>query len=309
MTRSGWSKKIVVAISLATLALVSVFRKTTFPTGDRYFEIQLPRLEIVSVLACVVLVSLLFVGIQFFGEKIAARRIRIEADIVFFVLGVMCFGALSGEFLTWLSPGTYDRIDFQLPLAVALVCALLPRTKMSFFERITENLRAVAIICFPFAAIVCVQAFIQLVNISDDSMGPSRVERYLSLASERKLARRVVWVVFDELDQSVIEQLPPNITLDQIERLKSESFVAANAFPPNNTTQKAIPSLLLGRQVSRAEPSSSTIGAFSASSATLTSPTTTATRSSLLKATAHSGSSASTSARRPSRARCRRITA
>ena len=61
-------------------------------------------------------------------------------------------------------------------------------------------------------------------------------------------------MIFDELDQESIVNRPDNIKMDSWEELASQSVVSENAFPPNNYTQKSIPSLLTGRQVVQARP-------------------------------------------------------
>ena len=61
-------------------------------------------------------------------------------------------------------------------------------------------------------------------------------------------APRVIWVVFDELDQRLaFDQRQPGVELPQLDRLRAESLVANHAEQTAGATLSAIPSLLSGR--------------------------------------------------------------
>ena len=65
---------------------------------------------------------------------------------------------------------------------------------------------------------------------------------------------RVVWIIFDELDQQLaFEERPASVVLPQFDRLLGESLVASQAFPPSQTTRTALPGLLTGKLVAKAD--------------------------------------------------------
>jgi Sulfatase len=67
-------------------------------------------------------------------------------------------------------------------------------------------------------------------------------------------ARRVIWVLFDELDQRMAFDLRrPKVDLPEVDRLRAESVVANHARQTAGWTTLAIPSLLSGRMYERAE--------------------------------------------------------
>jgi hypothetical protein len=73
-------------------------------------------------------------------------------------------------------------------------------------------------------------------------------------------APRVVWIVFDELDQrAAFSARPEGLALPQLDRLRRESFFAVNAYAPARETRRSMASLLLGRQVTWATPSGSAL--------------------------------------------------
>lgn len=66
---------------------------------------------------------------------------------------------------------------------------------------------------------------------------------------------RVVWIVFDELSQTIaFGNRPKGLALPNLDRLKEESFYATAAESPTDRTETSLPSLILGQQVLEASP-------------------------------------------------------
>jgi len=73
-------------------------------------------------------------------------------------------------------------------------------------------------------------------------------------SSARGPAPRLIWLLFDELDQRLaFNQRQPSVALPELDRLSSESFAATHAFQTGGYTMVAIPSLLSGRIYSNAD--------------------------------------------------------
>src|SRR5262249_20087702 len=67
--------------------------------------------------------------------------------------------------------------------------------------------------------------------------------------------RRVVWIVFEELDQRIaFEARPTGLELPELDRLRRESLYAHAARPPGGTTDVTISALITGRPVVAAAP-------------------------------------------------------
>jgi hypothetical protein len=74
------------------------------------------------------------------------------------------------------------------------------------------------------------------------------------LPSGQAPQRRVIWMLFDELDQRLaFDARQPSVELPELDRLRAESFVASHATQTAPWTIIALPSLLSGRVFSRAE--------------------------------------------------------
>jgi hypothetical protein len=67
-------------------------------------------------------------------------------------------------------------------------------------------------------------------------------------------AARVVWIIFDELDERMLfVARPASLKLPEFDRLRTQSFFASNAHSPARDTELSIPALLTGRLVVRAQ--------------------------------------------------------
>ena len=73
-------------------------------------------------------------------------------------------------------------------------------------------------------------------------------------SSASSSAPRLIWLLFDELDQRLaFNQRPPSVVLPELDRLRAESFAASHAFQTGGYTMVAIPSLLSGRIYTNAD--------------------------------------------------------
>ena len=78
-------------------------------------------------------------------------------------------------------------------------------------------------------------------------LGP-RPARWLGLA-----ARRVLWIVYDEMDQrTTFDARPRDLRLPEFDRLRAESFAASSALPPADRTERSMPAFLTGLRVTDA---------------------------------------------------------
>lgn len=76
-------------------------------------------------------------------------------------------------------------------------------------------------------------------------------DRPVVLAAQNEAQRRVVWVVFDELDQKLtFDRRPNGLDLPEFDGLRRQSVYARNAYPPPGTaTEISFPSLISGQRI------------------------------------------------------------
>ncbi len=66
---------------------------------------------------------------------------------------------------------------------------------------------------------------------------------------------RVVWIIYDELDERLaFSSRPKGTQLPELDRVCAESLQATNAFPPGSATLISLPALTTGRYVMSAKP-------------------------------------------------------
>ena len=101
-------------------------------------------------------------------------------------------------------------------------------------------------VLFPFFLISMSQASWPLIN-------PRHVQLAPALSAGNSRAPRLLWLLFDEMDQRVtFADRPAKLELPELDRLRSQALYATNAFPPSDSTQVSVPALITGRLLSNA---------------------------------------------------------
>jgi hypothetical protein len=134
------------------------------------------------------------------------------------------------------------------------VAALVPFCFIAFrIHAVSRLVRRIFLYSWPVLALVLIQAVRQSLlpyppaAYTDGALAPS-------LQSQARRIR-VVWIIFDELSQSItFENRPGELPLPNLDRLKAESFYATSAKAPGPSTEVSMPALILGEQVTEAIP-------------------------------------------------------
>jgi hypothetical protein len=140
------------------------------------------------------------------------------------------------------------------PAMLALVVVILAAS-LSWPQPALRVLRGVALVASPLGIITIALALWMFLELA---AGPTW--RWVDPAPLNRPApslRRVVWLVFEELDQRItFEARPPGLELPELERLRRESLYADAARPAASTTDVTIPALIIGRPVVAVAPTS-----------------------------------------------------
>ena len=89
-------------------------------------------------------------------------------------------------------------------------------------------------ICAPLFFLVLIN-----VGIAIDKLNPERLFEYPQVVGaapkpEKSAANRVVWIIFDELDERVaFRDRPKEVEMPALDRFRNESTVATNIKPPH----------------------------------------------------------------------------
>jgi hypothetical protein len=237
-------------LSLATLCFSQARRETLFRADwDFYNQVPLgvPTLQAL-VLNIAALAAVGFLAAQALRRaRGPARRLAAIVAAVAFLISLN-FARMAHES----SAGWTDTIGHAGLLAVAgivLAAALVwPRPAL-------RAIRGAALVASPLAAVTVVHAAWMFLEVT---AGPEwRAVDPAPMVRSAPSLRRVVWIVFEELDQHLaFEARPADLQLPEFDRLRRESLYADAARPPSGASVMSMVSLITGRAVVAAEPAS-----------------------------------------------------
>ncbi len=135
------------------------------------------------------------------------------------------------------------------------VVVLLLAASLGWPRLALRTIRRLALVASPLAVVTLAHALWMFLEVA---AGPVwwRVDPE-PLKGTAPSLRRVVWLVFGELDQRItFEARPPGLELPELDRLRRESLYADAARPPAGTTEVSMPALITGRPVVAVAPTS-----------------------------------------------------
>jgi len=242
-------KDLGVAYSLANLWFISVWRQFIYTTDKPYFDFEPRRaLEYLAVFVDVLLLAAIFLIIINLSRSAVRPWLRRTFQILFLVTALLAFGSLSSELFKWILPGTLSFVNLPIPILVLAICILLAVKDKFRLHAITQNLRLLILFLLPFSLLIFFQLFYEKLNTDPNILLPQSVENVIAPNEGSPLSKKIVWIIFDELDYSAFTTARlNNIELPDFDRLINQSLVAQNALPPHYFTLKSIPALLTGK--------------------------------------------------------------
>lgn len=212
--------------------------------ADRDFYNRLPLgapTLVALILNIVVPAAVGFLGVQMLrrSRRPVVRRLAALAAATTLLV------ALNYARITYASLGRWADVIGRpgLVLAGVTVAASLtwPRPAL-------RAIRAIALVISPLAVLTLAHALWMFLEVA---AGPVwRVVEPAPLKGPAPSLRRVVWLVFEALDQSItFEARPAGLELPELDRFRRESLYADAARPPAGTTEVAMPALITGRPV------------------------------------------------------------
>ena len=228
------------------------------PPVSRAHRPWIRRERTLDALACLALSALCFsqasVETLFRTDRDFYNRLLLGAPtLVAFILNVVGLAAattllfvLNASRVTYESLGRWTDAIGRPGLAALVVVVLAaalrwPRPSL-------RTIRRIAIVAAPLGVLTLAQALWMFLELAG---GPvwRRVDPAPLNVSPPSL-RRVVWLLFEELDQSLtFEARPAGLELPEFDRLRRESLYADAAHPPAGTTDVSMPALITGRPV------------------------------------------------------------
>ena len=173
--------------------------------------------------------ELLVIGsVLAFGAAAAlARRFKIVVGVL---AAILLYAAGRPE-PVWLA------LFISIPVALAYV---------RWQPKITRVASTLVLVLAPFVLITFSQAVRNSGAFTDKP--PAQLVR-------SEVARpRVVWMLFDELDQGItFAKRHPSLNLPELDRFREQAIYASNVYPPSDSTVMSLPAMITGRLIAKAK--------------------------------------------------------
>ncbi|MCC7306024.1 MAG: sulfatase-like hydrolase/transferase [Acidobacteria bacterium] len=252
MRSLSW-KDLGAAFSLSNLFFIISWKELVYPGFHHYRRPFQPDVwEYLSVIVDALLLSLIFVALIGLS-KTSKRWLAPTSTLILLISGILAFGPLSSEVIKWLFPEVERFVTLYLSGAILCICVLLAARDRFSIPSIAKNLQLLALFLLPFSLLIYIEACRYHLFNDHSIFLPQTIERRDLATREAQPTGRIIWIIFDELDQALISAAKQNNTnIADLEKLAEQSFVAENAYAPNNRTQESIPALLTGVSLTEA---------------------------------------------------------
>jgi len=238
-------RRFLIALSLSNLMFLRIWKELLNGKLAYYSKVP-PNGLMGGLMLNILLLAALFWMAAEVAERSRTPILRALVRWIFFVVALLTasFNKLAVIFEARM--GTLGLVLFAL-LALAVLAVF---TRMR--DRIAHALAVLLLIASPFVLVTFAQGAWLLYQVNA-TMNFADLPPAPMLPA--KSGPRVVWLVFDEMDQKqTFIARDPSVQLPEFDRMRAESFYAENAHPPARATELSLPALLTGKLVSKATP-------------------------------------------------------
>jgi hypothetical protein len=241
-----------ISLSLANICFVKVWGKMLSGAGAYFTEFPITYAGIVM--------DVLLLAVIFFAGITIVRRVRrglpMRLSRWAFLLAILT--ALNGIALLAL---TLSGINFALLMGRSLtwfvgvgLSGLMVLGVIKMRDRVIRWAPRVIVALLPFVVITFSQALWKTTRNVGVAYAENKPTVNAPVARKRP-STRVLWIIFDEMDQRMsFAERPASLDLPELDRLRSQSVYAVNAYPPAPLTYMSMPALITGRLVAKVTP-------------------------------------------------------
>ena len=139
-------------------------------------------------------------------------------------------------------------MPFNLLIVIGLGIAVMGLYEiMPWYPRIIRTAEVAVMVLFPFCVIAIAQASWSLKSTPRKSIVQPVIDG-------NPTGRRVLWLLFDEMDQHVaFSNRPATLNLPELDRLREQALYARNVYSPSDSTLVSVPALITGKILSNTE--------------------------------------------------------
>ena len=241
-----------ISLSLANICFLKVWGKLLSGAGAYFNEFQITYASIVVdvlLLATLLLVAItilrrsrnnLLMKIARWAFLLAILTALNSVASLVLTLSTVNFSVLIGRDVAW--------------FAGVAVSALMVLATVKARDRVIRWAPRIILALLPFALVTFSQAAWKLTQNAGVAYAANNAASTISVA-RKKPATRVLWIIFDEMDQRMsFSERPASVELSELDRLRNQSVYAINAYPPAPLTYMSMPALITGRLVARVTP-------------------------------------------------------
>lgn len=246
--------RILFSVNIGLLLFFPIVLKWFYQTGtpfDKYFlwfnyvYYDFLRTHLDSI--AIILLSSFFSAFVFFCLRINTKFSAWIVDSILFLSLVLILNILRVDFFNILSRKTVFEHStlFSLGSVVLIIFGIRFRKNIIAFSRLS------VLLVTPVTLLMVFNLIWAGVLLAPEQSGwvsySSLLERTKDTERPKK---RVVWMIFDELDYRFLFEYPrSDVELSNFQKLKNEAFMATNATPPANMTFLSMPALTTGLNI------------------------------------------------------------
>jgi hypothetical protein len=235
-------KRIAQAWGFAAILLLPSYVDLTSSLGDERMHVPWPLTR----MALAQLSDLAIVAIAFAGLMAMLRKLKAWTRIRWVLLALLPVCLLVRNLSLFPFPVPSAAVSAVSAACIAVLAFLILRV-----PKIASRLYGLGSAVLTGAAVFAVVISWQLVHAALWRPAPQAFARPIPMQSPNK--PRLIWIVFDELAyQPTFESRDPSLSLPNFDRLRGESTLYTDVTPIAYNTTLVVPSLQLGRTVTKA---------------------------------------------------------
>jgi Sulfatase len=244
------ARDVLVAVSLANLCYVPVWSEIfpPFRSANHYYLGDSPSAvgPIIAMGGMIALAVVIYIGARLARRWPSHSALRRLAVVAFLLIVAVAFNAL------WRQVMPSSQATRWVLSGLALIAVGAARTWG--LERLARGMSTLVLVLLPFVVMTLGQAAYFAVRSASD-LSSFRDKPAAQLLNTEPAARRLLFVVFDSLDQHIlVDDRPAGLVLGEFERLWASAIHWRNAYPPSGRTLISLPTLITGKPITKADP-------------------------------------------------------
>jgi len=244
---------VAVSFSAANLLYLRVWQELIFAGTERSFYLITPNsLSYTVAFINVFLIGMVIWAAHFYYRYSGSKTMERGLALILLFSFLLPLNALR-LLLPQLSISNLVDIlgELGFGLLIIFLVGTLIRIGFRFSKGAVKTAGVIYLILFPFIFFTFIQAGWALAAGIEEAKEPDRPE---PTPEDKRPAERVVWFVFDELDQRLtFEERPEGMEIPELKSLKEKGFYASAAYPPAEDTILSMPAFTSGKMIAEAE--------------------------------------------------------